>query len=104
MQQHIKSFAQHLNEQRSRKKVDESFWSNIFGKPGVKDAAHTQRRAHGHSHTGKDSPAEEEHNYIVFQGEKYYQDDIEYADYHDMGKLPRVEDGKLIIANPAWSM
>ena len=29
-------------------------------------------------------------------------DDFEIADHNDMGKIPRVEDGKLIIANPAW--
>jgi hypothetical protein len=40
----------------------------------------------------------------MFDGEKYYDEDIEYADYHDLGKLPRLEDGKLIVTNPSWEM
>lgn len=104
MKRHIKSFEQHLNEQKLKGSVDEGFWSNMFGKPDVKDAAHTQSRAHGYSHTGKDDLDKEESQYIVFQGKKFYPEDIEYADYQDLGELPRVENGKLIIANPAWSM
>jgi hypothetical protein len=40
----------------------------------------------------------------VYKGEKFYPDQIEYADYQDLGDLPRVEDGKLLIANPAWGL
>lgn len=80
--------------------VKEGLWSDIFGKPDIKDAKHTQIRGKGYSHTGK----EEEKEFIMFNGEKYYEDQIEYADYNDLGELPRVEDGKLIIANPAWSL
>jgi hypothetical protein len=40
----------------------------------------------------------------MFDGQKFYPNQIEYADYQDLGDLPRVEDGVLIIANPGWSM
>jgi RNA binding exosome subunit len=63
------------------------------------DAAHSSLKSKGHSHRGKDDEGE---FYIVFDGEKFYEDDFEIADHNDMGKIPRVEDGKLIIANPAW--
>ena len=63
------------------------------------DAAHSALKSKGHSHRGKDDEGE---FYIVFDGEKFYQDDFEIAHHNDTGKIPRVEDGKLIIANPAW--
>jgi len=40
----------------------------------------------------------------MFDGERFTQDQIVPADYNDMGRLPRVEDGMLIIANPNWSL
>lgn len=83
--------------------IRESFWNSIFGKPNVKDAAHTQMRAQGYSHIGKDEERKDE-NYLVFQGQKFYPEQIEYADYQDLGELPRIQDGKLIIANPGWSL
>jgi hypothetical protein len=43
-------------------------------------------------------------NYIMFNGEKFFPDQIEYADYQDLGDLPRIEDGKLLIANPSWGL
>lgn len=64
------------------------------------DAKHTMLRGKGYSHSEKNDGKE----YIVFDGQKFAQEDIRIADYHDLGKLPRVEDGYLIIANPAWSM
>jgi hypothetical protein len=85
-------------------KVNESFWNSIFGKPTVKDAAHTSLRGTGVSATGKDDSTMDDHNYVMFNGQKFYPEQIEYADYQDLGELPRVENGKLIIANPAWSM
>lgn len=88
-----------LNESTIR----ESFWNSVFGKPDVKDAASTQIKSQGYSHIGRDEERKEE-NYLVFNGEKFYPEQIEYADYQDLGDLPRVEDGKLIIANPAWNM
>jgi hypothetical protein len=41
-------------------KVNESFWTSIFGKPTVDDAAHDSLRGQGFSHRGKD-----EDNYIM---------------------------------------
>jgi hypothetical protein len=87
----------------SKKQINESFWNSIFGKPTIKDAAHTSLRGTGHSHTGKEDD-QKEHNFIMFKGQKFYPDQIEYADYQDLGELPRIENDKLIIANPAWSM
>jgi hypothetical protein len=40
----------------------------------------------------------------MFDGEKFYPEQIVYADYNDLGNIPRVEAGKLIIANPSWSL
>ena len=90
----------HLKEYNSFKGINESFWSSIFGKATVKDAADTALKGQGFSHTGKD----DEENYIMFQGEKFYPSQIEYDDYHSTKELPRIEDGKLIVANPAWSL
>lgn len=87
--------------------LNEGFWDFNFGKPTVKDAAHDAERKDGWSHTGVGVPDKEtqlEDDYIVFNGERFYPDQIEYADYQDLGDLPRVENGKLIIANPAWNM
>jgi hypothetical protein len=94
----IKSFNSFNN------KVNEGFWNSIFGNPTVKDAAHTALRGTGSSMTGKDDSTMDDHNYIMFNGQKFYPEQIEYADYQDLGELPRVENGKLLIANPAWSM
>ena len=94
--------AKPLVEQKQEE--NEGFWSDVFGKPSVKDAAHTSLRGTGSSLTGKDDTKSSEHNYTMFDGQKFYEDDIEYADYSDLGNLPRIEDGKLIIANPAWSL
>lgn len=90
----------HLYEYESfNSSTNESFWHRVFGKPTVDDAAHDSLRGQGWSHRGKD-----EENYIMFNGQKFYQDDIEYADQYDMGEIPRIENGKLVIANPAWSL
>jgi len=78
--------------------IKESLWSRLFGGDKTKDAAHDSLRGQGYSHTGKD-----EANYIMFNGKKFYNEDIEYADNSDLGEIPRVEGGKLIIANPMWS-
>ena len=50
-----------------------------------------------------DNSVVNEANYIMFNGKKFYDEDIEYADNQDLGEIPRVENGKLIIANPNWS-
>ena len=80
--------------------VEEGMFSRLFNRPSVDDAAHDQKRGMGYSHRGKE---EDEKQYIVFNGDKYYEDEIEYADYNDMGEIPRLENGKLIIANPMWN-
>ena len=80
-------------------KVNEGFWDSLFGKPTIDDAAHDSMRGQGWSHRGKD-----EENYIMFQGQKFYPDQIQYDEYNSMKQIPRVENGKLIVANPAWSL
>lgn len=77
--------------------VKEGLWSRIFGDASTKDAAEDALRGQGYSHTGKD-----EENYIMFQGQKFYDGDIEYDDYNSTKPIPRVEGGKLVIANPVW--
>ena len=69
------------------------------GYDSMDDAAHSALKSKGHSHRGKDDGGE---FYIMFDGEKFYEGDFKIADMNDMGDIPRVEDGKLIIANPAW--
>ena len=69
------------------------------GYDSMGDAAHSALKSKGHSHRGKDDDGE---FYIMFDGEKFYEGDFEIADMNDMGDIPRVENGKLIIANPAW--
>jgi hypothetical protein len=80
---------------------EDNLWSRMFGKPDIDDASHTSLRGKGYSHTVKD---EDDKRSIVFGGQKFSQEDIEFADYNDLGDLPRIENGKLIIANPAWSL
>ncbi len=81
------------------RKLNEGFWSSLFGKPTIGDAAHDSMRAKGYSHTGRD-----EGNYIMFNGQKFYPDQIEYDSYDSTKEIPRIENGKLIVANPAWSL
>lgn len=83
--------------------MNESFWTSIFGKPSVDAAAHDAMRGQGFSFRGRDGERSED-NYIMFNGTKFYPDQIEYDDYHSTKPLPRVEGDTLIIANPAWSM
>ena len=90
----------HLKPYDSSNGINESFWTSIFGNPTIKDASDTAFRGQGFSHKGK----EDEENYIMFQGQKFYPEQIQYDDYHSTKQLPRIEDGKLIVANPAWSM
>jgi hypothetical protein len=93
-----------LVEQKVEKKeTKESFWDLNFGRPSVKDASKTQLKGMGYSYTGRDEERGGD-NYIMYNGEKFFPDQIEYADYQDLGDLPRVEDGKLLIANPAWGL
>ncbi len=89
--------------------MGEGFFDDVFGKASVGDARDSSMRQSGTSLTGRDDSnygeePSKENFYIVFNGEKYYEDDIEYADYNDMGDLPRLENGKLIVGNPAWRL
>ena len=70
------------------------------GYDSMGDASHSALKSQGHSHRGKEESGE---FFIMFDGEKFYEDDFMIADYNDTGDIPRVENGKLIIANPAWS-
>ena len=80
-----------------REQYEDDYTASGFDSMG--DAAHSSLKSKSYSHRGKDDEGE---FYIVFDGEKFYEDDFEIADRNDMGKIPRVEDGKLIIANPEW--
>jgi hypothetical protein len=82
--------------------INEGFWDSIFGKPTIKGASHDSLRGQGYSHIGRGERNED--NYIVFAGQKFYPDQIQYDDYHSTKELPRVEGDRLIIANPAWSL
>jgi len=77
----------------------DDYTASGFDKMG--DAAHSSFKSKGYSHRGKDNEGE---FYIMFDGKKFYEGDFEIADYNDTGDIPRVEDGKLIIANPVWGM
>jgi hypothetical protein len=81
--------------------LNEGFWDKIFGSPTISDAAKDSVRGKGYSHVAKDDTNE---LYVVFNGEKFYPNDIEYAGPNDLGEIPRIEGGKLIVANPVWSM
>ena len=83
------------------KKVNESFWNRVFGRPDIDSAAKSNLKGQGYSVRGRD---EDEQNYVMFNGQKFYPSDIEYDDYYSTKPLPRVENGKLIIANPGWDM
>lgn len=79
--------------------INESLFSRLFHKPDISDASKSALKSQGYSQIAKD---DENELYIVFNGEKFYPNDVEYADNYDTGEIPRVEDGKLIIANPMW--
>lgn len=84
--------------------VNESFWTSVFGEPTVRDAADTQLKSQGYSEIGRDDEERKGDNYLVFNGQKFYPEQIEYAGYDDLGDLPRIEGDKLIIVNPAWKL
>lgn len=79
--------------------IGESFWSRIFGKPSVDDAARASLKSQGFSHRGSDYD-----NYIMYNGQKFYPDQIEFDSLHSTKPIPRIENGVLIVANPAWSL
>jgi hypothetical protein len=85
-----------------RSNINENFWNSIFGKPTIKAATHDALKTQEFSLRGEGERSED--NYIVFNGKKFYPDQIQYDDYHSTKELPRVEGDRLIIANPAWSL
>lgn len=93
---HIKGFENF--GARQEKTIKEGLWSRLFSGDKTEDAKRDSLRGAGYSHSGKD-----EKNYIMFDGQKFYDEDIEYDDYNSTKPLPRIERGKLIIANPMWS-
>jgi len=98
----FESYVREMNENRSEKTpVNEGFWDSIFGKPTVDDAKRSSFKGQGWSHTGKD---DREKNYVVFDGRKFYPEEIVYDEVYSTKKVPRVENGKLVVANPAWSL
>jgi len=94
----------HLKKyQANNSEINEGFWDSIFGKPTVDDAAHDSLRGQGFSYRGKDSERSED-NYIMFDGQKFYPEQIQYDDAYSTKQIPRVEGGMLIVANPAWNL
>lgn len=96
---HLKKFSE----------ISEGFFDFNFGRPTAKKAAEDSMRGTGSSgytrgdqEYGKDPDPSKEA--VIFQGRQFTQDQIEYADYNDMGEIPRIEGDKLIIANPVWEM
>jgi RNA binding exosome subunit len=82
-----------------RESYEDNYTASGFDTMG--DAAHSAFKSKGYSSRGKDDEGE---FYIMFDGEKFYEGDFKIADYNDTGDIPRVDGGKLIIANPAWGM
>ena len=83
------------------KRITENFWHDTFGKPTVDDATHDSLRGQGWSQREKDDTGD---HYVVFKGQKFSQDQIEYDDPNSTEEIPRIENGILIIANPAWNL
>ncbi len=82
-------------------KTDKMDTNELFiSEPDIEDASHSQLRGKGFSFRGRE---EDDTHYIVHDGQKFYEDEIEYAKHNDTGEIPRVEDGKLIIAHPMWT-
>ncbi len=90
---HIKKY------QSNNSEINEGFWDSLFGKPTVDDASRDQMRGQGWSHRGKD-----EENYIMFQGQKFYPEQIQYDNPYSTKPIPRIENGILIVSNPAWNL
>lgn len=79
-------------------------WNSFLRGPKKDDASRDALRGQGHSHTGTDNLfGKNPTNWIEFKGRKFYNQDLLFATYDDLGEIPRIEGDKLIIANPAWS-
>lgn len=79
--------------------INEGFWDTIFGKPTVQHAAKDSLRAQGWSEMGG-----REDNYVMFKGQKFYPEQIQYDDVYSTKEIPRIENGILIVSNPAWKL
>lgn len=79
--------------------VNEGFWDSVFGKPTTKDAADSALKSQGYSVRGA-----KDEDYVMFGGQKFLPDQIEYDSVYSTKPVPRVENGVLIIANPAWKL
>lgn len=89
--------------------ISEGFFEDNFGEPDVDRATRDSLRATGVSGRGRrdsdyGNEPKRENEYVIFKGQEFGPDDIEYASYDDLGDLPRIEDGKLIVTNPAWEL
>jgi len=91
------------------KQINEGFFEDNFGNPDVDRAFRDSSRATGvaergrtDSNYGKDPKPEDE--YVKFQGQEFSPRNIVYASYDDLGEIPRIENGKLIVTNPAWEL
>ena len=62
--------------------------------PSVKDATEDQLKSSGSAYRGEVLGGIP---YVIFNGEKFYEEDIVIVDDYDLGVLPRVENGKLFI-------
>lgn len=93
----------------TKEETNEGFFDDIFGKPDVDRATRDSMRATGASGRGRrdsnygENPKRED-EFVIFKGQQFSPDDIEYASYDDLGDLPRIEGGKLIVTNPAWEL
>jgi hypothetical protein len=78
-------------------------WDSFLRGPKTDDAGRDALRGQGYSLTGTDDlHGKNPTKYIEFGGRKFYNHDLLFASNDDMGKIPRIEGDKLIIANPAW--
>ena len=96
----IKSFQNYSKNNES--------WDSFLRGSKTDDAGRDALRGRGYSHTGTDNlHGKNTTNYIEFDGIKFYERDLVYAQYDDTGEIPRIEGNppfqKLIIANPAWN-
>jgi hypothetical protein len=78
-------------------------WNSFLKGPKISDASRDAYKSQGFSSTGTDDlQGKNPTDYIMFNGKKFYNDDLLFAPYNDTGKIPRIEGDKLIISNPAW--
>lgn len=70
--------------------VNEGLFSWLFGKKDEEAPAPEKQQ--------------DEQNYIMFGGRKFYAEDIVHDDYNSTGDIPRIEGDKLVYyPHPAWN-